>query len=376
MSWDHRKPLITGSLLRNNAAVLVITSAGLLASCAGKEEARKSTERPPMTVQTIVLQPRPLDHTLIATGTLLANEEVELVSETAGRVTHIGFEEGGKVSAGQVLLRINDDDLQAELRQVEANLNVARDDESRKEKLMAVNGISREAFDASAAVRIGLEAQADLLKARVAKTVIRAPFSGSVGLRNVSMGSYIAPGTPIAQLRQLSPIKIDFAVPERNGRTMKNGTPIKFTLEGDATVHEGTVYAVEPGVDASSRTVRVRARTPNTDGTLVPGSFARVEVALERIADAISVPTESVIPDIQGQKVMVMRNGMVMSQRVEVGIRLPRAVQLTSGVQAGDTVLVTGLLAVQDSMRVNPIPMSKAPQLNGAPEDPAADTTR
>jgi membrane fusion protein (multidrug efflux system) len=292
-------------------------------------------------------------------------------------VTHIGFEEGGTVSAGQVLLRINDDDLQAELRQVEANLQVARDDEGRKEKLLAVNGISREAFDASAATRIGLEAQADLLKARIAKTLMRAPFSGSVGLRNVSLGGYITPGTSIAQLRQLSPIKIDFAVPGRDGRSLRSGAPIKFTLEGDATIHEGTVYAIEPGVDASSRTVRVRARTPNAEGHLVPGAFVRVEVTLERIPDALTVPTEAVIPDIQGQKVMVLRNGMAMSQRVDVGIRLPRAVQLTSGVHAGDTVLVTGLLAVQDSMRVNAIPMSKAPELNSEPEDPsAADTTR
>jgi membrane fusion protein, multidrug efflux system len=348
----------------------------LLAGCSEKAEAGQAAERPPMNVQTVVLEARQLDHALIATGTLLANEEVELVSEVAGRVTHIGFEEGGTVSAGQVLLRINDDDLQAELRQVEANLKVARDDEERKEKLLAVSGISREALDASAAVRIGLEAQADLLKARIARTVMRAPFSGSVGLRNVSVGSYVGPGTSIAQLRQLSPIKIDFAVPERNGRSIRNGTPISFTLEGDPTVHEGSVYAVEPGVDASSRTVRVRARTPNREGRLVPGSFARVEVALERIPDALSVPTEAVIPDIQGQKVMVLRNGLAMSQRVEVGIRLPRSVQLTSGVQAGDTVLVTGLLAVQDSMRVNAIPMSRAPQLNGDPAGPAGDTAQ
>lgn len=364
MSWNAILGNSTG------ATVVALLSATLLAACGGKTDAGKAAERTPMNVQVVVLQARALDHTLIATGTLLANEEVELVSEMAGRVTHIGFEEGGTVSAGQVLLRINDDDLQAELRQVQANLKVARDDEQRKEQLLAVNGISREAFDASAAARIGLEAHADLLQARIAKTVMRAPFSGSVGLRNVSVGSYIAPGTAIAHLRQLSPIKIDLAVPERNGRNLKPGVPITFTLEGDPTVHSATVYAKEPGVDASSRTVRVRARTANADGKLVPGAFARVELALERIPDAISVPTEAVIPDIQGQKVMVLRNGMAVSQRVDLGIRLPRAVQLTSGVQAGDTVLVTGLLAVRDSMRVNAIPMSNAPKLNGEPVEP------
>jgi membrane fusion protein (multidrug efflux system) len=150
---------------------------------------------------------------------------------------------------------------------------------------------------------------------------------------------------------------------------LKAGAPITFTLEGDPTVHEGTVYAVEPGVDATNRTVSVRARTLNADGTLVPGSFARVEIVLDRIPEAITVPTESLIPDIQGQKVFVLRGGKVTSQHVDVGIRLPKAVQLTSGVQAGDTVLVTGLLAVRDGMPVKAVPMGHEPKLNGEPED-------
>lgn len=344
----------------------------LLAACGG-DAGEAAPERPPMTVQVVVLQPRPLDHTLIATGTLLANEEVELVSETAGRVTQIGFEEGDRVSAGQVLLRINDDDLQAELRQVEANLELAREDERRKEQLLAVSGISREALDAARTARIALEAQADVLRARIAKTVMRAPFSGAVGLRGISPGAYVAPGTAIARLWQLSPIKIEFAVPERSGRGLRPGTRITFTLEGDPTVHEAEVYAVEPGVDATNRTVRVRARHPNTEGRLIPGSFARVELALERISDGITVPTESLMPDIQGQKVFVLREGKVTSQRVDVGIRLPKSVQLTSGVQPGDTVLVTGLLAVREGMPVKAVPMGNEPPLNG---EPAATTER
>ena len=347
----------------------------LLTACGGNKNGEQAPERPPMTVQVVVLQPRPLDHTMIATGTLLANEEVDLMSEMAGRVTQIGFEEGGTVAAGQVLLRINDDDLQAELRQVEANLQLARDDEQRKEQLLAVNGISREAFDASKTARNALEAQADMLKARIAKTVVRAPFSGAIGLRSVSPGGYVSAGVPFARLRQLSPIKIDFAVPERSGRNLKPGAVISFTLEGDPTVYEGRVYAVEPGVDEANRTVRVRARHPNTDGRLVPGSFARVEVALERIPEGLTVPTESLVPDIQGQKVFMLREGKVTSQRVDVGIRLPKAVQLTSGVQAGDTVLVTGLLAVREGMPVKAVAFGATPDLTGGltgnPDDSA-----
>lgn len=310
---------------------------------------------PPMAVQVHVLKAEPLDNSITTTGTLMANEEVDLVSELAGRVTAIGFEEGGSVSAGQVLVRISDDELQAQLRKAEANLKLAKDDEVRKKQLLAVSGISQEQYDAAQAMLAGIQADADDLRARVAKSTIRAPFAGRVGLRSISEGGYVGSNTLIAKLQQTDPMKIEFAVPERYGRLMKSGAAITFTLEGDTATYTGSVYAVDPSVDATTRTVKVRARSSNKDGRLVPGAFAKVEVRLEKIDDALIVPAEALIPDIQGQKVLVMKGGLVTSARVQLGIRSAESVQLTSGVQPGDSVIVTGLLALRDGAPVRPI---------------------
>lgn len=341
----------------------------LLAACGGSEEqAAGGGAMPPMAVQVHVLKGEPLANALVTTGTLLANEEVDLVSELAGRITQLGFEEGGPVSAGQVLVRINDDELQAQLGKAEANLKLATDDEARKKQLLAVSGISQEQYDASQATLAGLRADADDLRARIAKSTIRAPFSGKVGLRNVSAGGFVANNTVIAKLQQTDPMKIEFAVPERYGRQVRPDTRITFTLEGDTTTYAGTVYAVDPSVDAATRTVKVRARSANKEGRLIPGAFAKVDVRLEQLTDALVVPAEALIPDIQGQKVLLMKGGKAVSARVQLGIRSATNVQLTSGVQAGDSVIVTGLLALRDGAAVRPLPKE-------APQRTPADTT-
>ncbi|WKZ64945.1 MAG: efflux RND transporter periplasmic adaptor subunit [Flavobacteriales bacterium] len=328
----------------------------LLAACGGSDEQTKGGgAMPPMAVGVHVLQGEPLDDALVATGTLLANEEVQLVSELAGRITHIGFEEGGPVSAGQVLLRINDDELQAQLRKAEAQLRLAQEDEARKQQLLAVSGISLEQFDAARTAVAGLQADADDLRARIAKSVIRAPFGGRVGLRSVSEGGFVAAGTPIARLHQTDPMKVEFAVPERYGRSLAAGSAITFTLEGDTATYTGAVYAVDPSVDAATRTVKVRARTGNAHGRLIPGAFAKVQVRLQRIPDALVIPAEALIPDIQGQKVLLMKGGTAVSARVQLGLRTAERVQLTSGVQPGDSVIVTGLLALRDGAAVRPL---------------------
>jgi membrane fusion protein, multidrug efflux system len=343
-----RRPLL-GSL---GLSLLVLS---VLTACGGKEGPAAQAGPPPaMSVQVHVLKGAPLENAFTTTGTLLPNEEVELRSEVSGRVTQLGFQEGTMVSAGQVLLRINDDDLQAQLRKAEADLKLAQDAEGRQQQLLAVNGISQQALDATVAQRIGMLAQADNLRALIAKTTIRAPFSGVIGLRSISEGGYVAPSTLIANLKQTSPMKLDFTVPERHGRQMKAGTQVSFTIEGDTALYTAEVFAVEPSIDPSTRTVRVRARSGNPGGRLVPGSFAKVAVRLGAVTDALTIPAEALIPDIQGQKVMVMKAGKAQSARVDIGIRTENAVQLISGVQPGDTVITSALLAVRDGMPVRP----------------------
>ncbi len=340
---------------RRGAHMAVMAMTLLLVSCGSTADQPQQTGPPPaMAVQIHLLEGSPLDNAFTTTGSLLPNEEVELRSEVSGRVTHIGFQEGSKVSAGQVLLRINDDDLQAQLRKAEAGLKVAQDSEGRQKQLVDVSGVSREVYEATMAQRIGMQADVDNLRAQIAKTTIRAPFSGVIGLRSISEGGYVTPTSLIADLKQTDPMKLDFTVPERHGRQMKAGTKVAFTLEGDTMDYHAEVYAVEPSVDPTTRTVRVRARSTNTNGRLMPGAFAKVDVKLETIADALTIPADALIPDIQGQKVMVMKGGKAQSVRVDIGIRTENMVQLISNVQPGDTVITSALLAVRDGMAVRP----------------------
>src|SRR5687768_2459703 len=197
----------------------------LLASCADDEKAAEPTGPPPaMAVQVHVLTPAPLKNSITTTGSLLANEEVEIRSEVSGRVTSIGFKEGQKVQQGQVLVTLNDDDLQAQLRNAEAGLKLAKLTEERQKQLLDVKGISQEAFESTQVERIGMEAQVDNLKALIAKTTIRAPFNGTIGLRSISEGGFVDPTTLIATLTQTDPIKLDLNVPERYGREIRSGT--------------------------------------------------------------------------------------------------------------------------------------------------------
>lgn len=361
------RPARNSGALRTAAALL--GAVALLVACGGEaEQAPQGAPMQAMAVQVHVLRPGVLDNRLTTTGTLLANEEVEIVSELAGRVQALNFQEGGGVAAGQVLVHINDDELQAQLRKAEANLKLAQDDEARKRQLLAVKGISQEQYDAAMTQMAALQADVDDLRARVAKCTIRAPFNGTVGLRMVSEGGYVAPNTRIATLRQTDPIKLEFAVPERHGRELRAGTAVDFFLEGDTAHYAAEVYAVDPSVDATTRTVKVRARTHNRGGRLLPGAFAKVDVRLERMNDALVVPAEALVPDIQGQKVLLMKGGKAVSARVQTGIRTAEEVQLTSGVQPGDTVIVSGLLALKDGAPVQPI--------RNAPASAKADTAR
>lgn len=342
------------------AMALLLVAAG----CGGKDKGGPQGggmgASGPMAVQVHVLSPAPLSNSFTASGTLLANESVEIQSEVNGRVTTIGFNEGGRVAAGQVLVRINDDDLQAQLRKAQADLRLAQVTEDRQVQLLQAKGISQEAFDATQAQRIGKQAEVDNLQALIAKYTIRAPFGGTVGLRYISAGGFVGSNTPIATLTQADPIKLDFSVPERYARQLRPGSKVSFTLEGDTTHYVAEVYAEEASVDLATRSIKVRARCANPAGKLVPGSFAKVDVQLETIADALTVPAEALVPDIQGEKVMLMKGGKAQGVRVHTGIRTETTVQLISNVQAGDTVITSALLAVRDGMPVQPAVKKRA----------------
>jgi membrane fusion protein (multidrug efflux system) len=307
---------------------------------------------PPLSVEGILVAGSNLDESVVSTGTLLANEEVELRPEISGKVVSIHFNEGGPVSKGAVLVKLDDRDYQAQLTKLRSNLKLMQDKAARQQKLFEIEGISRQEYDEALNQVAALEADIEFTMAQIDKTEIIAPFSGKVGLRNISEGSYVSQNFLIATMQQLDPMKVDFSLPEKYREVAKPGNEITFTTDGDTMLHTATIYAVEPKVDPATRSIRLRARTPNPGNRLVPGSFARVRYNVNRSGDAILIPSQAVIPILKGKKVMVARNGMALSQAIVTGVRKEKEVEVISGLQPGDTVITSGIMQLRDSMKV------------------------
>ncbi len=286
-----------------------------------------------------------------AVGSILANEEIEVRSEIAGKVETIYFKEGGRVRKGDQLLKINDDELQARLLSSRSRLQQAEQQYERQQQLLAKNLVSQQEFDAATNDLNVVRGEAQLIEAQTAKTTLRAPFDGSVGLRFVSEGSYVSPNTLITSLQDIGIVKIDFSFPEKYAGEIKKGDKIAFTVQGRQRTYAGTVYAVAPRIEAATRTVRVRAVSQNTDGTLIPGGFASVEVQLSE-KEGLAVPSFAVIPELKRHKVFVFKNGAAEERVVEIGTRLDDRVEIAEGLQAGDTLIVSGILQLRSGMPV------------------------
>lgn len=294
-----------------------------------------------------IVKPETLDDKILTSGTLVANEEIELRSELSGKVVKILFAEGGRVKKGDLLVKINDAEMQAQLQRELSRKELAEKAEQRQKQLIERSLISQEAYDASKNELNSVNAAIQLIEAQIQKTEIYAPFDGIIGLKYVSEGSYISPATRIATLQNTSPMKIDFSIPEKYSTQLRKNMPITFRVQGLAKVYQGTVYAIEPKIDQATRTILLRALSPNPDGALFPGSFAEVELIIQRIERAMTIPSEALIPDISGQRVFVYKDGKAETQRVETGIRTANTVQVTEGITPGDTVITTGILQVR-----------------------------
>jgi membrane fusion protein, multidrug efflux system len=348
-----KKQIITGSILVVVVLLLAIPKLGWFSSKNDGGEAQGSPGAPPaLPVEAIIVKPSKLDNRLIVTGTVLANESLELKSEISGKITHIAFQEGSRVKKGSVLVQINDEEIRAQLLKQKHNQKLNEDNEFRQRKLQEKDAISQEEYD-NALNRLNTTvADVQLLEAQLAKTRISAPFDGIIGLRYVSEGAYLSPNTTIATLYNNSPAKLEFAIPSRYSTAVTAGKDIRFKLEGDTLRYDGKVYAIEPRIDQDTRTLKLRALADNSKGTLLPGQFVELELILGSTNNAILIPTESVIPEQGGKKVFVLAGGKVTELKIETGIRTNTALEVTSGLKHGDTVLTTGILQLRAGMNI------------------------
>lgn len=310
------------------------------------ESAKKGKKGGPVSVEIKVIQPELLLNTVSATGTILANEKAEIRPEISGRIVKILFEEGATVQKDKLLIKMNDSDLQAQLKRNEAQGILLASDEYQKRKLLELKAISQDEYDAAKSLLLVNQADKQLLEAQIAKTEIYAPFSGKVGLRTVSVGNYIASNTLVATIQQLDPIKIEFDVPEKYSGYIKPGLEINFSIDASDSSYMAKVYAIESSITTETRTLKVRALCSNRENVLNPGTFARVNMILERFPDALKVPSEAVVTVLDGNSVYICQNGKAKEVPVTTGIRTDNEIQITKGITAGDSLIVTGLLQV------------------------------
>jgi len=340
--------------------ILVILLGGAVAYRFGKNKAQQSSSggRGPggpasvLKVNGIIVKNENFSNSLSIAGSVEADEQVDIRSEISGLVTSIQFTEGTNVSKGKVLLKINDLELQAQLSQALTKQKLAQETEFRAGLLLDKEAISKEEYDVALAELRSLQSQTQVIKAQLAKTLVKAPFSGKIGLRSISAGEYITPASTIARLVSSNPVKILFSIPEKYAGTIKMNTQISFKVAGSKNVYSATVYAIEPGINIATRTLQLKARASNSNGELMPGSFAKIELPLTNTNDAILIPTESVIPVLMGKKVFISSNGKAKEVMVETDARTEKSVLISSGLSVGDTVLTTGIMSLKNDTPV------------------------
>lgn len=304
-------------------------------------------------VTTVTVTPRPFVETITATGTLRADEGVELQAETNGKIVAINFDEGAAVRRGMLLVKLNDADLRASLKRYVYGTQLAEARMQRYSTLMAQHVVTQQDYDTALGDLNVQKANVDLYNAQIEKTEIRAPFDGVVGLRYVSNGAYVNAATRIATLQRVDKLKVDFAVPERYSGRMRAGSTIAFSVAGGLRKFAGRIYAIDPRVDTGTRTILLRAVCDNGDGSLLPGAFANVNLPLDQVADALLIPAEAVVPGLEEKNVFVLEDGHAQRRAVETGARTATDVHILSGLAAGDVVITSGLQNLRQGQAVS-----------------------
>lgn len=354
MSKRVRIGLVIVIILVIGGIVIVPRLGWLSVKSEGTEESNKPAKGGnALPVSGIVAEYSLTTNGIAAVGTLLANEEVELVAEIVGKVRGIYFQEGSRVEKGQLLLKVDDADLQAQLTRAEYQRKLLSEKLERQRILLKRESISRESFDQLQTDYNVLEADIELLKVKISRTEIRAPFNGVMGFRYVSEGSYVQPSSQIASIVDNSVLKFEFSVPEKYAARNLTGTKIAFRTTGSNKVYIAQVYAVDPLVDVKTRMILLRARFDNRSNELMPGMFAKGNLLMDGKTEFIAVPTEAVVPEMDGKRMWIVKNGKATSVPVTTESRDEKNVEVISGIQQGDTVLTGGLMQLREGMVVS-----------------------
>jgi membrane fusion protein (multidrug efflux system) len=299
-----------------------------------------------------------LENNISSSGTVLASEEVELRPEMSGKLISVLFNEGTTVEKGALLAKMNDAELQAQLKKLNLQYKLAKEREGRVKGLLDIKGVSQEEYDVAANELETIEADMEYTRAQIAKTEIRAPFSGKIGLKSVSEGSFVSNTNVIASIQQTEMLKIDFSVPEKYAPLVKVGDTVKFSVESNKEKLLAKVAAIEPRISSQTRNIMIRALYENKSGSVYPGAFAKVELIASK-KESFMIPTEALIPEMKGNKIFLVKNGKAFPQKVETGRRTDASVEILSGLSSGDTVITTGIMSLKPDTQVKIISLKK-----------------
>ncbi len=329
--------------------LFIVSIAISLIACNGKksespQQQPGATKPPPLTVELLIAQTETLSADIEVPGTILAFESTNIHSEVSGKLVQLNIKEGSYVSQGALLAKLYDGDLQAQKRKLEVQLKIAEQTENRQEQLLQIHGISQQDYDLSLLQVHNLNADIDIIKEAIHKTEIRAPFSGRLGLKNVSPGAYLTPAITLTSISQQNQLKIQFNIPEKYGSQLKNNQQISFTTDVSTKNYTANVLATEIVIDENTRTLAVRALVRHADASLLPGAFAKVRIVLGKNDRAIMIPTNIIIPQGREKLVYLYKNGISVQTTITTGVRDSTMIEVVSGLQVGDSVIKSGLL--------------------------------
>jgi len=307
---------------------------------------------PPLQVEAMILKTSSISQRLEITGNILPFESTEIKPEISGRIVGLNITEGALVPKGHLMVKLFDGDLQAQLQKLVVQQQIADKTEERQRELLKISGISQQDYDLSLLQLNNIKADIELTRVAIAKTEIRAPYAGRLGLKNVSPGAYISPSNVLTTISQVNQLKIEFSIPEKYGPQIRNGMDVNFTVEGSPNTYKASISATESSVEQNSRNLKIRAMVKSPDRYLIPGNFAKVEIILGRNDNAIMIPSQAIIPVARGKQVVTLKNGAVLFNDITTGVRDSSNVQVIEGVAAGDTLITTGLLFIRPDSKL------------------------
>jgi membrane fusion protein (multidrug efflux system) len=336
-----------------------MSSLVLLTSCGGKDKkdspkpgTQNAAKTPVLQVEALIVRPQALSNDIEVPGSLLPNESTEIHPEVSGRLVQLNIREGAFVGKGTLLAKLYDGDLQAQLRKLQVQLKIAQQTENRQEQLLKIQGISQQDYDLSLLQVHNINADIEIIRTTISKTDIRAPYSGKLGLKNISPGAYISPATVITTISQVSQLKLQFNIPEKYGALIKKGQNISFGIDGTTKTFMAEVLASEGAIEETTRSLAIRAVIKSQDPALIPGAFAKVKILLGKNESALMVPNSSLVPMGRKKLVYLYNNSKAVATEITTGARDSTNIEVLSGIKNGDTVITSGLLFLRPNIDV------------------------